>query len=38
LVADELELPHPTKLHELQTGVNHVVDSILLPPVGGVRI
>ena len=38
LDADELELPHPTKLHELQTGVNHVVDSILLPPVGGVRI
>jgi len=38
LVADELELPHPTKLHELQNGVNHIVDFILLPPIGGVRI
>jgi len=38
LVADELELPHPTELSELQNGVNHVVNSILLPPVGGVRI
>ena len=38
LIADELELPHPTKLHELQNGVNHVVDFILLPPIGGVRI
>ena len=38
LVADELELPHPTELRELQNGVNHVVNSILLPPVGGVRI
>jgi hypothetical protein len=38
LMADQLELPHPTKLVELQTGVNHVVDSIRLPPVGGVRI
>ena len=38
LVADELELPHPTELQDLQTGVNHVVNSILLPPVGGVRI
>jgi hypothetical protein len=38
LVADELELPHPTELSELQNGVNHVVNSILLPPIGGVRI
>jgi len=38
LMADQLELPHPTKLVELQNGVNHVVDSIRLPPVGGVRI
>ena len=38
LMADKLELPHPTKLVELQTGVNHVVNSIRLPPVGGVRI
>ena len=38
LMADQLELPHPTKLVELQTGVNHVVNSIRLPPVGGVRI
>ncbi len=38
LMADKLELPHPTKLVELQNGVNHVVDSIRLPPVGGVRI
>ena len=38
LMADKLELPHPTKLVELQNGVNHVVNSIRLPPVGGVRI
>ena len=38
LVADELELPHPTELQDLQNGVNHVVSSILLPPVGGIRI
>ena len=38
LMADQLELPHHTKLVELQNGVNHVVNSIRLPPVGGVRI
>ena len=38
LMADELELPHPTELVELEEGVNHVVNSIRLPPVGGVRI
>ena len=38
LMADDLELPHPTELVELEEGVNHVVNSIRLPPVGGVRI
>lgn len=38
LIADDLELPHPTELVELKEGVNHVVNSIRLPPVGGVRI
>ncbi|MDC0341125.1 hypothetical protein OAM96_04110 [Candidatus Poseidoniaceae archaeon] len=38
LMADQLELPHPTELVELEEGVNHVVNSIRLPPVGGVRI
>ena len=38
LMADQLELPHPTELVELKNGVNHVVNSIRLPPVGGVRI
>ncbi|MDE0557937.1 MAG: hypothetical protein OSB30_05645 [Candidatus Poseidoniaceae archaeon] len=38
LMADDLELPHPTELVELKNGVNHVVNSIRLPPVGGVRI
>jgi hypothetical protein len=38
LMADQLELPHPTELVELKDGVNHVVNSIRLPPVGGVRM
>ena len=38
LMADQLELPHPAELVELKNGVNHVVNSIRLPPVGGVRI